>query len=208
MIACDHIWFLRNKAHHEDLVPNAPTISAHINRLVLEHSSAWKTSLSRSLEVWQRPSSHFIKINYGTAIRDSFSAQATVIWDSTSTLIRHKRNAIDRLFTPSGWITDRNAIGRSFVSQFKSTYTSTNISPTLELLELIQCSILDDDNLFLCAIPTESEIFEALVSLGHLKAPGPDGFTVLFYTKYRDTIKHTVLYAVWNFFQNNQLFRE
>jgi hypothetical protein len=86
VIACDHIWFSKNKAYHEDLVPNALTISAHINSLVLEHSSAWKTSLSRSPEVWKRPCSPFIKINYDTAIRDSFSAQAAVIRDSTGTI--------------------------------------------------------------------------------------------------------------------------
>lgn len=86
MVAWDHIWFSRNKAYHEDLVPNALTISAHINSLVLEHSSAWKTSMSQSPEVWKRPCSPFIKINYDTTIRDSFSAQATIIRDSTDTI--------------------------------------------------------------------------------------------------------------------------
>jgi hypothetical protein len=68
VVACDHIWFSKNNAYHENLVPNALTISAHINSLVLEHSLAWKTSLSRSPEVWKRLCSHFIKINYETAI--------------------------------------------------------------------------------------------------------------------------------------------
>jgi hypothetical protein len=48
VIAYDHIWFLRNKAHHEDLVPNALVISAYINMLVLEHYSARHSSLSTS----------------------------------------------------------------------------------------------------------------------------------------------------------------
>jgi exonuclease III len=126
----------------------------------------------------------------------------------TSTLIRRRRNSIDRLFTPSGWISDRNMIGRSFVSHFKHIYTSTNCTPSPELLDLFDCSITDDDNLSLCVIPTESEIFEALSSLGRLKAPGPDGFTALFYVTYWDTIKTTVLSAIWNFFRHNQLLRE
>jgi hypothetical protein len=86
VVACDHIWFLRNRAHHEDLVPNALAIFAHINKLVLEHSLARKTSLPRSTEVWRKPSSSYIKINYDTAIRDSFSAQAAVIQDSSGTI--------------------------------------------------------------------------------------------------------------------------
>jgi hypothetical protein len=95
MIACDHIWFSRNKTRHEDLVPDAIAISAHINKLVLEHSLTWKSSLPRSTEVWRKPSSPYIKINYETTIRDYFSAQAVVIRDSSgiitycSSLISH-----------------------------------------------------------------------------------------------------------------------
>jgi hypothetical protein len=60
----------------------------------------------------------------------------------------------------------------------------------------------------LCVIPTESKIHEALASLGLSKAPDLDGFTALFYMKYWDCIKDTVLHAIWNSFQNNQLLRE
>jgi hypothetical protein len=44
--------------------------------------------------------------------------------------------------------------------------------------------------------------------LGREKAPGPDGFTTLFYVKYWDCIKSTVLLAVGNFFDSNKLLRE
>jgi hypothetical protein len=47
----------------------------------------------------------------------------------------------------------------------------------------------------LCVIPTESKIHEALASLGLSKAPDLDGFTALFYMKYWDCIKDTVLHA-------------
>jgi hypothetical protein len=74
-VACDQLWFSRNKAHHNKLVPNALTISATINNLVLEHHSAWSSSLIRNPEVWQKPCSPFYKVNYDTAIRPSFSAK-------------------------------------------------------------------------------------------------------------------------------------
>jgi hypothetical protein len=86
MIACDYIWFSRNKAHHEDLVSDALAISAHINKLVQEHLLAWNSSLPRILEVWQKPRFPYIKINYDTAIRDSFSVQAAVIRNSSGTI--------------------------------------------------------------------------------------------------------------------------
>jgi hypothetical protein len=44
--------------------------------------------------------------------------------------------------------------------------------------------------------------------LGRSKASGPDGFTALFNVKYWDSIKHTVLKTVENFFQSNRLLRE
>jgi len=123
----------------------------------------------------------------------------------TSTLIRRKRNNIYRLFSPAnGWITDRTAIGNCFVTHFKDLFQTTNISPPSELLDLFQPSISVDDNNSLCAIPTESEIFAVLASLGRLKAPGPDEF----YMNYWAIIKHTVLPAIWNFFKHNQLLSE
>jgi hypothetical protein len=125
---------------------------------------------------------------------------------NTSTLIRRKRNTIDRLFAPNvGWISDRNAIGRCFVTHFKDLFHTTNVSPPFELLDLFQPTISDDDNSILYAILIESKIYTALASLGRLKAPGPDGFIALFYVKYWDIIKHTVLPAVWDFFKHNQL---
>jgi hypothetical protein len=115
----------------------------------------------------------------------------------TSALIGRRRNVIDRLYSPTtGWITDKIAISRCFVTNFKELFTSTNISPSSELLDLFHCSITNNDKILLCAIPTESEIHAALASLGRLKAHGLDGFTALFYMKYWDTIKHTVLHAI------------
>jgi len=47
-----------------------------------------------------------------------------------------------------------------------------------------------------------------LLSLGREKAPGPNGFTALFYVKYWDCIKSSVLPAIGNFFTSNELPRE
>lgn len=78
-MACDQLWFSRNKARHDKIVPNAITISATINKLVLEHHSAWSTSLIRTPEIWQKSCSPFYKVNYDTGIWPYFLAQAAVI---------------------------------------------------------------------------------------------------------------------------------
>jgi hypothetical protein len=55
-VACDQIWYAKNKAHHENLVPNALSISAKINRISKEHyhllsrliTAIWKTFSAQS----------------------------------------------------------------------------------------------------------------------------------------------------------------
>jgi hypothetical protein len=75
------------------------------------------------------------------------------------------------------------------------------------MLDMFSHVISDEDNLSLCSIPTELEVFQALASLGSSKAPGPDGFTALFYKKYGYLVKVEVLNCIWNFFKNNSLLR-
>jgi hypothetical protein len=56
--------------------------------------------------------------------------------------------------------------------------------------------------------PPESEVIQALSSLGSFKAPGPDGFTALFYKKYWTHISKDILACVRHFFQNHHLLQE
>lgn len=107
-----------------------------------------------------------------------------------------------------GWLTDRNDIGNCFVSHFNDLFASSTPTYGDELLNLFDCSVSAEDNTLLCAIPSEFEIYAALASLGTSKAPGPDGFTSLFYMKYWECIKLTVLKAVWNLFRNNHFLKE
>lgn len=115
----------------------------------------------------------------------------------TSTLIRRRSNAVDFLKLDYGaWILDRPSIGGAFVSHFSSLFTSS--SPLFEddLLSLFQPTISNEDNLALCSIPSELEVFKALSSIGSTKAPGPDGFTTLFYKKNWSIVKKEVLDCV------------
>jgi hypothetical protein len=72
----------------------------------------------------------------------------------------------------------------------------------------VNCSVSSEENISLCSIPSEKEIFDALVSIGSTKAPGPDGFTALFYHKFWSIVKMVVLNCVWNFFRKNHLLKE
>jgi hypothetical protein len=127
----------------------------------------------------------------------------------TSTLIKRRRSSIDFLKSSTGaWITDRNTIGNCFSSHFSSLFTTSTPPCPDEFLSLFENSISLAENDTLCSIPSEQEIFDALSSIGSTKAPGPDGFTALFYKKYLSIIKDVVLGSVWDFFLKNHLLKE
>lgn len=127
----------------------------------------------------------------------------------TSTLIRRRSNAVDFLKTNSGnWTSDRLEIGSNFVSHFSNLFSSSNSPIEDEMLDLFSPTITDDENQTLCSVPSELEVFQALSSFGSTKAPGPDGFTALFYKRYWSIVKFDVLNFVWSFFQDNILLKE
>jgi hypothetical protein len=75
-------------------------------------------------------------------------------------------------------------------------------------MSLFYSCISPEDNNSLCVIPSEQEIFSVLNSMGSTKAPGPDGFTALFYKKYWHIVKEVVLACIWDFFGNNRLLQD
>jgi hypothetical protein len=54
----------------------------HVNKISLEHFQAWHSSSQVPLEKWAPPPLSWVKINFDTTIRDSFSSQAVVYRDS------------------------------------------------------------------------------------------------------------------------------
>lgn len=87
-VACDYLWFTRNKAHRDGIILNALIISTTINKTALEHYSMWKIKYDKTLEVLKSHSPPYFKINYDTAIRTTFCAQAAVCKDYTNSIIK------------------------------------------------------------------------------------------------------------------------
>jgi hypothetical protein len=63
-------------------------VSRKINKVSLEHMAAWKNVSIPLEEKWMPPPPHWFKINFDTAIRDTFSAQAAVCRDHLGHIIK------------------------------------------------------------------------------------------------------------------------
>jgi hypothetical protein len=115
----------------------------------------------------------------------------------TSTLIKRRRNNISSLKLPYGaWTSDRATIGSCFTNHFSSLFSTSSLVINDDLLNLFDSFISTIENLALCAIPSEYEIFTTLSSIGSTKALKLNAFTTLFYKKYWDIVKHVVLQCV------------
>jgi hypothetical protein len=86
-VACDILWFYRNKAFYDGLTFDALKVSAHINKIAFEHFQAWNSVSDAPVEKWIPLAPNWIKINFDTAIRDNFFAQAAICRNSDGTII-------------------------------------------------------------------------------------------------------------------------
>jgi hypothetical protein len=139
-------------------------LKKNLNDLLLKEESLWR---SKSKETWLQ-------------CRD-----LNTKYFHSSTLIRRRSNAVNFLKTSNGaWVSDRAEIGGTFVQHFSSMFSSPTSPIDEAMLNLFDPVISAEDNIFLCATPTDEEVVQALSSLGSTKAPGLDGFTALFFKKY------------------------
>lgn len=123
--------------------------------------------------------------------------------------MRRRRNNIDVLKNDNGvWLYDKETIGKHILSHFKNLFARCNTGYPPRLHGLIPELITDDDNLVLCVMLEEGEIWQAVRSIGPLKASGPDGFTAIFYQKYWDVVKSDVVKMSRSFFENGFLSRQ
>ncbi|GLT53027.1 hypothetical protein SLA2020_263250 [Shorea laevis] len=87
-VLCDLLWFHRNKAAHEGIIPDILGVAGSIKKITLEHYAAWQSLTAPVPEKWEPPKPGSFKVNFDTAIRDSFSVQAAVCRDSTGKIIK------------------------------------------------------------------------------------------------------------------------
>ncbi|XP_020426494.1 uncharacterized protein LOC109950787 [Prunus persica] len=97
-------------------------------------------------------------------------------------------------------------MGNIFVEAFRKRFIQFSplaTSNIRDFIGIIDPCISSDDNLKLMAHVSELEIFDAVKSIGALKASGPDGLHAIFFHQFWAETKHLLYQLVNDFFVNN-----
>lgn len=102
---------------------------------------------------------------------------------------RRTHNRVEGLLSRGGkWIEDPEEIENTFKQHFMSIsnhHFLTTVEQIDNDLRTIELSVLNSSHLSsLNAIFTREEVYKAIIQLGPLKEPGPDGKPAIFYQKY------------------------
>ena len=88
---------------------------------------------------------------------------------------------------------------------FKEIFTSSANTDFTTISSILSSKVTDEMNAMLTAIPSDSEIKLAVMSINGGKAPGPDGFSAKFYHSYWHIIGKDVTREVCQFFVSDYL---
>ncbi|XP_060968612.1 uncharacterized protein LOC115704452 [Cannabis sativa] len=119
-----------------------------------------------------------------------------------STVIRRRRNTIDRVEKNGEWLLSREEIGNYFRENFMQVYESQNPSIGRDFDTLFLESVTDGENADISRCPTVEEIKAVVFQMHPLKSPGPDGFSSIFYRKYWQIVGAKVCEMVQGFFED------
>uniref|UniRef100_A0A803P438 CCHC-type domain-containing protein n=1 Tax=Cannabis sativa TaxID=3483 RepID=A0A803P438_CANSA len=172
----------------QSLLENEAGIQLEILELEAKMEKIWK---QKSRENW---------LKYGDNNTKFFHA---------STVVRRRKNRVSCIETsPNVWIPSRHDIDQYFQDKFQELYQSTNPVINEDLDALFTIKVSPEENLLICRTPEDSEISEVIFKMHPLKAPGPDGFSGIFYRKYWNTVGPEVCKLVKEFFDQGTMSRQ
>ncbi|KAF7822570.1 reverse transcriptase [Senna tora] len=111
----------------------------------------------------------------------------------SSTIRRRQKNKVLKLKTDDDrWIEDEEAIGECFKSFYVGLFKSEGDRDLSTALQFVNSTVSDEDNELLLSPVSTEEVKSAVFGLGDLKAPGPDGFSGIFYQRSWDDVKNSL----------------
>ena len=125
----------------------------------------------------------------------------------TSTIVRRKRNKIEMLKDDDGrWIDQSEELERLAINYYKRLYSTEDISLDTEKLPQQGFTPPTWDELESLNKPFSGVDMESAVrSMGKYKAPGPDGFQLVFYQESWDVVGESVTRCGLSFFESGVL---
>lgn len=125
----------------------------------------------------------------------------------STTIQRRQRNKVTKIKNGQGdWLENKGEIVRCFRDYFDNLFDASGNRDFSFVLSHIDRVITDVNNEFLCSPITDIEIKNAVFQLGGSKAPGPDGFSGLFYQYRWQVVGNQLCDLVKDFFHNGFSF--
>lgn len=154
-----------------------------------EHLLRFKLSrLEEQLETCWKQRAHIKWMKGGDRNTNFFHAAASE---------RRRKNRIRRLRREDGSVVEKDEDMKEVVTNyFLNLFTSHAGNRQDELLARVDIRVTPNMNDFLQKEYTREEIYEALQSIGDLKAPGPDGMPSIFYKKCWDIVGDDIVAEV------------
>ncbi|CAM8965988.1 unnamed protein product [Rhodiola kirilowii] len=116
---------------------------------------------------------------------------------------RRRKNTVEKIRGNNNeWITDETEICEEAVAHFLNIFKPTyhgGIQEWQNSLDLIEGSISSGSADFLSSSFSRMEVQNAMFQIGSTKAPGPDGFSALFFQENWDLVKDDVIQYVLRF---------
>lgn len=122
-----------------------------------------------------------------------------------TTIQRRQRNKVVKLKRDDGqWTEDSSDIANSFSLFYSNLFSTKGPRDYSEVLDYVQQIVDVNDNALLAAPVGMEEVKAAVFDLGALKAPGPDGYSGLFYHHAWNTVGSQVCKLVQDFFTDGR----
>ncbi|XP_062011862.1 uncharacterized protein LOC133728462 [Rosa rugosa] len=122
---------------------------------------------------------------------------------------RRRRNEIKGLYNSEGvWCTEESELEKIVLGYFGNLFT-TNHPTNVELFTNLFPQVISNEmNSQLIKEFSEDEVLKALKQMHPMKAPGPDGFSPIFYQRYWPVVGKDVTAAIRCFMGSEHLLRE